>query len=49
MHYVCNACPYLDGKMPEDVRKSNEEKLVQSETEVTRLTEALAVLAALDS
>jgi len=38
-----------DGKMPEDVRKSNEEKLVQSETEVTRLTEALAVLAALDS
>ena len=38
-----------DGKVPEEVRRSNEEKLAQSETEVVRLTDALAVLASLDS
>ena len=40
---------FLDSKIPEDVRKSNEEKLAQSETEVQRLADALTVLASLQS
>jgi len=37
-----------DSKVPEEVRRSNEEKLVQSQTEVTRLVDALAVLASIN-
>eukprot|EP00088_Acartia_fossae_P071292 TRINITY_DN975_c0_g1_i12.p1 TRINITY_DN975_c0_g1~~TRINITY_DN975_c0_g1_i12.p1 ORF type:complete len:1148 (-),score=390.12 TRINITY_DN975_c0_g1_i12:331-3774(-) len=36
-----------DGKMPEEVRKNNEEKLAQSLIEVDRLADAMAVLATL--
>eukprot|EP00088_Acartia_fossae_P003005 TRINITY_DN11252_c0_g1_i1.p1 TRINITY_DN11252_c0_g1~~TRINITY_DN11252_c0_g1_i1.p1 ORF type:complete len:641 (+),score=87.25 TRINITY_DN11252_c0_g1_i1:1-1923(+) len=38
-----------DSKMPEEVRRSNLEKLTQSQTEVARLTDAIAVLAVMDS
>ena len=37
----------LDSKMPEEVRKNNEEKLAQSLIEVDRLADAMAVLATL--
>ena len=34
----------LDTKMPEEVMKSNEEKLAQSIIEITRLVDAMKVL-----
>ena len=36
-----------DNKVPEEVRKSNEEKLAQSQTEAHRLAEAVRVLQSL--
>ena len=36
-----------DSKVPEEVRRSNEEKLFQSQTEANRLAEAVRVLQSL--
>ena len=35
-------------KVPEDVRKANEEKLSQNEAEVTRLAEAMQALSTIE-
>ena len=39
--------PNYESKVPEDVRKANSEKLSQTETEIERLTEAMASLKAM--